>query len=171
LIQEEIQNNMREIEFHSGGLIGRWGLEEGSGLIAYDSSGNGNDGIVILAEWELTDLPALENKVCSFQPTPEINGLLLRKQGLTTLEWDYAGFDVYYDVTSGLLSLLREEQGAQTAACLMDDAPDPFYTDDSQPDPAALEGYYYLIRSERVCSGSYGASSSGSDRLPTSPCP
>lgn len=57
LTQEEIQANIyNEIEPQEG-LVGYWKFNEGSGGIAHDSSGNGNDGILINGPTWTTDTP------------------------------------------------------------------------------------------------------------------
>jgi hypothetical protein len=40
-----------EIASPVSGLLGRWGLNEGSGMVAADSSGNDNDGTIVNATW------------------------------------------------------------------------------------------------------------------------
>jgi len=48
LTREEIKLNMtHEINFPQPGLVGYWKFNEGSGILASDSSGNGNDGFLV----------------------------------------------------------------------------------------------------------------------------
>lgn len=57
LTREEIQANMfREIEPQDG-LVGYWRFDEGTGTVAYDSSGNGNDGTLVNSPTWTTDTP------------------------------------------------------------------------------------------------------------------
>jgi hypothetical protein len=57
LTQDEIQSNMyREIQPQDG-LVGYWKFDEGSGEIAKDSSGNGNDGTLVNGPTWTTDTP------------------------------------------------------------------------------------------------------------------
>ncbi len=44
--------------------------------------------------------------------------------------------------------------------------------DDTRSEPAAGDGYYYLVRSQSACgSGTYGSASSGAERQPLTGCP
>jgi hypothetical protein len=77
---------------------------------------------------------------------------------------------VVYDIASSTLSDLRTN-GTATATCLANDVAVASYTD-GRPDPAAGEGYYYLIRGQSVCaSGTYGFNSAPAERMPTAACP
>ncbi|UCE58166.1 MAG: DNRLRE domain-containing protein, partial [Phycisphaerales bacterium] len=59
-------------EVSSGtGLLGRWGLNEGSGGTAGDSTVPAEDGTINGAAWELTDLPNLGTGTCVFAPIPD----------------------------------------------------------------------------------------------------
>ena len=84
--------------------------------------------------------------------------------------WDQAATGLVYDAASGLVSVMLEERGAFDALCLLNDGQVPFYAD-SRPGPVVGEGFYYLVRSENSCKGSYGTSSPGAERLPSGPCP
>ena len=56
LTQEEIQANMtNELTGNESGLVGYWDFNEGSGTTVTDQSGNGNDGTVNDATWEVSD--------------------------------------------------------------------------------------------------------------------
>ena len=56
LTQEEIQANMtNELTGNESGLVGYWDFNEGSGTTVTDQSGNGNDGTVNGATWEVSD--------------------------------------------------------------------------------------------------------------------
>ena len=46
------------------------------------------------------------------------------------------------------------------------------FWDDTRPDPAADEAFYYLVRGERGCGvGSYGYATSEAEREPAADCP
>ncbi len=80
------------------------------------------------------------------------------------LTWSYCGPGMTYDVASDAAPAMLG------ADCILDDGSDTVLTD-PQSDPTPHEGYYYLIRTEGACAGSYGRSSDGAERLPLSPCP
>lgn len=165
LSQAEIQAAMTtEIEF-APGLLGRWGLDDGTGFVAADSSGNGNDLSLLLAEWEVSDLAPAGSNSCEFRPTPEVDGVLLdNRQGTTMLSWNYCGPEFTYDVASDAVPAMH------SATCILDNGTD-FSLVDPRTDPTPDEGYYYLIRTEGSCAGSYGTSSAGTERMPLGPCP
>jgi len=272
LAPAEIQANMNVPVESDRDLLGRWGLEEGDGFVAVDSSGRGNEGALVLVEWQNSDLPTPSGGKCSFdevpaccegpgdcddanpctfddcvdgscealylpfegccssdgecddfdectrdictspgtcsnplldtdddglqdcldlnddgdvapdcqdcaptvpeewEPAPDVEGVLLEGAAPTILTWiDSAPF-YEYDVAAGAISDLSGEHGAAGAECLSDDGADPSHVD-TRPDPVSSDGYYYLIRADGACPGSYGAASSGSDRLPAGPCP
>jgi len=138
---------------------------------AADTSGVGNDGILVGATWEALDLPFLESNSCEFRSMPEVSGVRLdNEQGVTNLHWNYGGPGTSYDAASGSVSSMQAQAGAVIASCLLDNGIDTGMTD-TRPDPEPGEGHYYLIRPERACSGSYGTSSAGLERLPACPCP
>lgn len=54
----------------AAGMVGRWGLDEGMGASAADSSGNANDGSLVGATWSLMDLPDFGPGQCTHTPAP-----------------------------------------------------------------------------------------------------
>jgi hypothetical protein len=73
-------------------------------------------------------------------------------------------------VASSTLADLRAT-GTTGATCLADDVPTAGYSD-SQANPAAGTGYYYLIRAQSACGdGTYGTDSALVPRLPAAACP
>ena len=55
-----------------------------------------------------------------------------------------------YDVVGGLLTELRSTGLAAATACLAGDL-DVAEHEDSRPDPAPGDGYFYLVRAENPC--------------------
>ncbi|RLE21222.1 MAG: hypothetical protein DRJ50_09540 [Actinobacteria bacterium] len=71
LSQTEIQTNMNRAIPFAPDLLGRWGLDDGAGFIAVESTGNSYRGRFVLAEWEYDDLPpALGLGTCSYPSIP-----------------------------------------------------------------------------------------------------
>ena len=65
----EIQAAMNRAIPFDPDLLGRWGLDEGAGYVARDSTGHGRDGKLVLAQWERADsAPALGARSCSSVP-------------------------------------------------------------------------------------------------------
>jgi hypothetical protein len=122
----------------------------------------------------------LAGDACDCRPTdpsvqtipPEALDLLFSRAGsMTTLGWGSLGAGVVYDVVGGTTADLRATGNVDDSGCLAEDVAQTTW-DDTQPEPSAGAGYYYLLRGENVCgNGSYGSSSGGSERLPTSACP
>ncbi|MDH3284737.1 MAG: YncE family protein [Acidobacteriota bacterium] len=88
--------------------------------------------------------------------------------GLGLLTWSLldgqAGSATTYDVASGMLSDLPST-GVDLAVCLAGDLSGPSY-DDTRADPAAGDGYFYLLRGRNACGdGSYGAGRESLDGL------
>ena len=102
---------------------------------------------------------------------PEVGGLSLAHGAVTQLLWPDLGPGFVYDVAGDLISILHSSGGVESAVCLADDV--SFNTwDDTRPEPAAGDAYYYLVRSQSACgSGSYGSASSGVERQPSIGCP
>ena len=73
------------------------------------------------------------------------------------------GTETVYDVVSGTIDTLRQDQGYATSACRMQSITNtPFV--DTGADPLAGQGYYYLIRGRDSCgSGTFGDSSLNPD--------
>jgi hypothetical protein len=110
---------------------------------------------------------------CQFGPPPappEVAGLVLEKSGSTHLTWFDQGAEFSYDVAGEYLSTLQSDGSVAGAACLANDVLVNSW-DDTRPDPLPDEAYYYLLRPQSPCGpGTYGSSSSGSERDPLSDC-
>jgi len=95
-------------------------------------------------------------------PPPEVDGLTVGGSGATRLTWMPLGGDLHYDVVgSSLLALHRPD--APQAVCLATDLAANGWSD-AGPDPSPRDGFYYLVRAQGVCAGSYGTASSGAER-------
>lgn len=71
LTQVEIQANMNSALTSGGGLIGRWGLEEGAGTAAADSAAPAQNGTLANGPaWVTVDLPALGDGTCTHTVVP-----------------------------------------------------------------------------------------------------
>ena len=102
---------------------------------------------------------------------PEVAAVMLDGTSPTTLTWEVQVADTVYDLVSGFLEGLLVDGDFSSATCLADDVPTGHYID-TRPMPPLLDGYYYLVRAANaVATGSYGSSSSGSERTPRSDCP
>jgi hypothetical protein len=110
---------------------------------------------------------------CEFGPAPaapEVSGLMLEKSASTRLTWLEQGTEYSYDVVGAHLATLHSDGDVGGATCWANDLP-LAYWDDTRPDPAPAEAYYYLLRSQSPCGpGTYGSSASGSVRDPLSDC-
>jgi hypothetical protein len=103
-------------------------------------------------------------------PPTEVADVQVDGHASTALTWSALAGGVVYDVVSSTLSDLRTN-GTTTATCLANDVATISYVD-GRSDPAASDGYYYLIRAQSACgSGSYGLDSSSVERTPTAGCP
>jgi hypothetical protein len=104
-------------------------------------------------------------------PAPaEVAGVLVDAPTGTTLTWADLGAGVAYDIATSTLSDLRVN-GTTTATCLANDVAGTTFVD-ARPDPAADDGYYYMIRGQTPCAtGSYGDDSASLPRVPASACP
>jgi len=104
-------------------------------------------------------------------PPQETAGVQVLKGPATELQWTAGGPGVRYDVAGGTVLALQAGGGTGDATCLADDQSAAAWTD-PRPDPAAGDGWYYLVREQNACgSGGYGLASAGSPRLPGSDCP
>jgi hypothetical protein len=87
----------------------------------------------------------------------EVDGVQVGGGVASVVSWSVHGTDLVYDVVAGSLSELRADRGLARAACEVDDSPEALWTDD-QPQPAAGEGRYYLVREANSCGeGGWGA--------------
>jgi len=100
----------------------------------------------------------------------EVQGVAAQGGVTTSLTWTAVPDAASYDVITSTLSGLQAG-GVAGAACLADDLPTAGFVD-SQPTPAADDGYYYLIRAAGACgNGSYGYNSGSVERVPAAGCP
>jgi hypothetical protein len=103
-------------------------------------------------------------------PPAEVAGVSVTGQAGTILTWTALPGSVVYDVDSSTLSNLRSV-GTSGAGCLANNVASATYTD-NRANPAAGDGYYYLIRAQDSCgTGTFGTNSAGTPRLPTAGCP
>ena len=99
----------------------------------------------------------------------EVQGIQMIKSPTTTISWSVEPLSTQYDVAGGSLASLTAA-GVSAAACLSE-GPAVSYTD-PRPNPAAYEGYYYMVRGQNACgSGPYGFATGGAWRLPLAACP
>ena len=100
---------------------------------------------------------------------PDITDLLLSKSVTTDLSWSDPGGAASYDLAGGALDDLFADGGTANASCLVDDLGGNGWND-VRVDPAAGEGYYYILRGVNVCGpGTYGNADPG-ERLPSAAC-
>ena len=89
------------------------------------------------------------------------------------LTWRDQGFGVVYNLAGGLMSQLVPDSGVAGAVCI-DGILAGTRFDDTRPNPPLGDGYYYIVRAEKMptCGkGSYGVTSTGNERVPTASCP
>jgi hypothetical protein len=99
----------------------------------------------------------------------EVEGVAV--DGGSFLAWNDQGNGFVYDVAGGALSALHIDGDVSGAECIENDVAGTAWQD-TRPDPAPGDGYYYLIRSQKTCgAGTYGNASSGAERIPVSDCP
>jgi len=105
-------------------------------------------------------------------PSGEVDGVTVSRGPTTNLSWStLSGGTLGYDVSGGVLSLLRANGTSTDASCLENDVAGPAWSD-SRPEPTAGDGYYYLVRGQNICgTGSYGAATGGAERVPGTACP
>jgi hypothetical protein len=105
-------------------------------------------------------------------PSGEVGGVAVTQGAGTSLSWAILpGGTLGYDVSGGLLSLLRSTGSSSDASCLQNDVAAASWND-PRPDPEVGNGYYYLVRGQSVCGpGTYGFATGGAERLPAVPCP
>jgi len=169
LSQAEIQTNMYLQIESAPDLRGRWGFNE-PGLVVEDSTGNGNQGAVVNADFESFDVVDLGEPVCDNRAPSEVLHLIATEPSPTRLRWVDSRSGFLYDVAYGSLSWLRDDGGARSAQCLSEDLGEAVYRDHRLPAPGT--GYYYLVREDGNCDdgGTYGFDSSGAERLPPNAC-
>lgn len=113
------------------------------------------------------------NPSASAAPPTEVQNLRWQRALVrqNVQRWNVQGSGIKYDVATGLISQLRPDLGVGNATCLAEGLNGPDL-DDLRPDPPPGNGYYYLIRAEKVgCgAGSYGLATTGDERLPFEAC-
>jgi hypothetical protein len=73
--------------------------------------------------------------------------------------------------TVGVVVLVPVAVDADTAPLTSNDVAGTS-TVDGRPDPAADDGYYYIVRAQTACAnGTYGVDSANAERVPTAGCP
>jgi len=131
-----------------------------SGRPGFETFGSGG----VLDDWE-SGIPPLP---CSGEPD-EISPLQFQSKTPTVLAWPAAIGDSY-DVVSSTLADLRAN-GTATSSCLSNDGATATFQD-PRANPAAGQGFYYLVRGQSACgAGTYGYASNGSERIPLAACP
>ncbi len=113
------------------------------------------------------------NRASAGQP-PEVAGIRYESGSKARIVWNPAAFAETYDISRGALELLPQQN---YGACI--DSADPNLADTQFDDPAippAATGWFYLVRgrdSECPAVGSWGAASSGTERVNLNPsaCP
>jgi hypothetical protein len=105
-------------------------------------------------------------------PSGEVAGVTVTKGGETSLSWTtLPGGTLNYDVSGGLLSLLRSAGSSSDASCLQANVATTSWSD-PRVDPDVGDGYYYLVRGANACGpGTYGHATGGAERVPGTPCP
>ena len=100
--QTEIQDN-RFLEISSGiGLLGRWGLDESLGLVAYDYESGINGTLMYGPTWTAGGFPPPDNT----PPVDPTNLMSSARPGAVLLEWtantepDLAGYNIYRSTAS-----------------------------------------------------------------------
>ncbi|MCU0230294.1 MAG: glycoside hydrolase [Acidobacteria bacterium] len=124
--------------------VARWGAPDGDG-----------DGVAASVDCDNTD-PTIGTAPV------EVTGVLVeRVTGASRVRWNSqdatAGSATSYDLVTGDLAALRASGGFTAATCLVNDVPDTPY-DDSRSGPATGAGWYYLVRAQHACTGTYGSS-------------
>ncbi|HEX5044876.1 MAG TPA: hypothetical protein VFV75_18405 [Candidatus Polarisedimenticolaceae bacterium] len=105
----------------------------------------------------------------SFAMPAVVSGVTAGGASPTQLAWasqaGATGSGVRYDVAGGLLSQLRTSGLVAATGCLGADLAGASFSD-TRPQPAAGDGYYYLLRAENACGSSgFGAGRAGLDAL------
>jgi slime mold repeat-containing protein len=109
-------------------------------------------------------------------PPAEVSGLIWVRapNGAYILRWAGQGDGLHYDVAGGSVSQILSDGSLLNAACVPggNDVPNDSF-DDTRPNPAPGEDYYYIVRSQSAfCgSGTYGYASSGVEHRPAGACP
>jgi hypothetical protein len=104
-------------------------------------------------------------------PPQEVVGVMLEGNSPTTLIWESQEAVAVYDLLTGDLTGLLADDGVSSGTCLASDVPTAQFVD-TRAGPPGADGYYYLVRAANARgTGSYGYSSSGSERIPLLDCP
>jgi len=115
--------------------------------------------------------------VCDCVPTdplfgaalPVVQGLVLEPGNPTTVTWDNVGDGIDYEMAKGLVSTLRIDGDISSATCPPGGGTGTSWQD-TGPDPAVGEVFYYVVRARTdICEGLFGAGSAG-DRVVPAAC-
>lgn len=134
-------------------------VDIGAYEVSPDSDGDG------VPDW----LDCAPHDPSSSSAPPEVAGVVVAGRSPTTVAWTSQGTGIRYDVAGGVIGGLRVAGGALDATCLADDAASASW-EDPRGGPEAGTGWYYLVRAENECLGTYG-SGHGGERLPEADCP
>jgi len=178
LDQSEIQARMHAQVVAHPNLLGRWSFDD-LGL-APDTTGNENIGVIVGTALETEDLVDLGGSECVNRTPVEVTELTVSPgipcdnyfscpgpATFTKLRWtEPSPVLMPYDVISGTLANLRADGGALSGDCLVDDIQGAYF-DDTRLNPAAGEGFTYLIREQGPCAGgTWGFASTLVERFP-----
>lgn len=103
----------------------------------------------------------------------EVTGDAVTKTGGTNVSWKFvnAGTATRYDIATGLTSALRTPQKFTQGTCLANDKTVSPQLD-ARANPAAGNGYYYMVRAQNVCgTGTYGSVDRNAHGSSGSACP
>jgi parallel beta-helix repeat protein len=101
----------------------------------------------------------------------EVTGLFVQLSGLDALvTWNLEPTANLYDLAGGFLLDLAVTGDTSLATCLASEMATNSWTD-TRTAPPSGDAYYYLVRGEEVCTGSYGDDSTGTERPTPAACP
>ncbi len=86
------------------------------------------------------------------------------------LSWAPGSPATRYDLAGGFLSDLAVTGDTSLATCQAEDLNITSWTD-TRPEAPSGDAYYYLVRGDAVCAGSYGSDSGGLERPTPAACP